>query len=292
MTILSINKTTECGRSAPFFIAFSGWKILFCKTVKQYVKRMIKLKQKIYTEYREFQILMRSVPSPILALFVMSVFSMNLLANKSITLPFDWLALDCGIVVSWFAFLIMDVITTRFGPKASTEISIFAIILNLVFCLIFYVSSNIPGEWGESFVAVGRESINNALDNTFGGTWYVLFGSTIAFTVSAFINNFSNFAIGTLFKKNPNSFIAYISRTYISTAIGQFSDNITFALIVSHIFFGWSIVQCITCAITGMLVELICEAFFSFFGFKVCERWRKCGVGKEYIDYRNTLSEV
>ena len=248
--------------------------------------------KKIRTEYQEFQILMKSVPSLILGLFLMSVFSMNLLANKSITLPYEWLALDCGIIVSWFTFLTMDIITTHFGPKASTELSIFAIIINLIFCTIFYIGSSIPGMWGESFSAIDGASVNMALDNTFGGTWYVVAGSTIAFVVSAVINNFSNFAIGKLFKKNPNSCIAYISRTYISTAIGQFADNMTFALIVSHFFFGWTLVQCITCAVTGMLVELLCEIIFSFFGFKICKKWRKNNIGKEYIEYRKTLKEV
>ena len=59
---------------------------------------------KIKKEIREFEILLRSVPSPIIALFAISVIVMNLLANKSLELPFDWLALDCGIIVSWSLF--------------------------------------------------------------------------------------------------------------------------------------------------------------------------------------------
>ena len=57
---------------------------------------------------------------------------MNILANKSINLGVSWLALDCGIIVSWVTFLIMDVIVKHFGPKAATEISILAIIINLL----------------------------------------------------------------------------------------------------------------------------------------------------------------
>ncbi|MDY5937614.1 MAG: VUT family protein, partial [Bacilli bacterium] len=65
-------------------------------------------------------------------------------------------------------------------------------------------------------------------------------GSTIAFLLSAFVNNFLNYLVGKLFKKHPDGFLAYASRTYISTAIGQFVDNLTFTLIVSHFFFGWT----------------------------------------------------
>ena len=52
------------------------------------------MSQKLKTELHEFELLLRSVPSVITVLFVMSVFAMNLLANKSVALPFDWLALD------------------------------------------------------------------------------------------------------------------------------------------------------------------------------------------------------
>lgn len=242
-------------------------------------------------EFCEFRLLLKSVPTVLVALFVISVFSMNLLANKSINLPVDWLALDCGICVSWFAFLAMDILTKRFGPKASTQLSLLAICINLILCLVFFIASLIPGMWGESFVEGSESILNNALDNTFGGTWYVLLGSTLAFVVSAVVNNFTNWGIGKLCKKNPNGAGAYVLRTYVSTAIGQFVDNLTFALVVSHFFFGWTIVQCVTCAVTGMLVELACEAVFTYPGYKICKKWEENGVGDEYLQYIASKAE-
>ncbi len=243
--------------------------------------------QQLKKEVREFRLLIRSVPSAAVTLFVVPVLAMNLFANKSINLPVSWLALDCGIIFSWFTFLAMDVITKHFGPKAATEISLLAVFLNLVFCLMFFIGSKIPGVWGESYVEGSEAVINAALDKTFGGTWYVVLGSTIAFIVSAIINNFSNYAVGTAFKKNPDGVLAYMARTYISTAVGQFVDNLTFALIVSRIFFGWTLVQCVTCAFTGMLAELLFECVFSMLGYRVCGQWKKENVGKEYFEYRS-----
>lgn len=239
--------------------------------------------KRIKKELGEFKVLLRSVPTVLVTLFIISVFSMNLLANKSIDLNLSWLALDCGIIVSWFAFLAMDIITARFGPKAATEISVLAIVINLCFCFVFYIGSLIPGTWGESYVEGSEAVINSALDNTFGGTWYVLLGSMLAFLVSSIVNNFMNYAIGKAFSKNPDGALAYFSRTYLSTALGQFSDNLVFAFAVSHVFFGWSVLQCVTCALTGMVAELVCEVLFSFFGYKICRRWKEKGVGEEYI---------
>lgn len=243
------------------------------------------MKQKFLREAHAFTLFMKDIPVGIVVLFLMSVFAMNLLANKSISLPVDWLALDCGIAVSWFAFLTMDVVTKHFGPKAATQLSVFAMAVNLLFCLLLFVGSLIPGVWGASFVEGSEGVINTALDQTFGGTWYVLLGSSVAFVVSAAVNNFANRAIGRLFRRNPDGRAAYICRSYLSTALGQFVDNIVFALIVSHVFFGWSLLQCLTCALTGMLVELLCEIIFSEAGFALTKRWKKQGVGKSYLEF-------
>ncbi len=232
---------------------------------------------------KETKQLLASVPPLTFALFILSVFAMNLLANKSLNIPLDWLALDCGIIVSWVSFLCMDVLTKHFGPKAATAISVVAVAINLAMCLILFLASLIPGTWGAFFDFGEQDVINEALDSTFGGTWYVLFGSTVAFLASAFINNFSNWGIGKIFKKCPDGFGAYACRTYLSTAIGQFADNLIFALIVSHFFFGWTIVQCLTCAVTGMVAELLVEAAFSPIGYKICNIWRKNEVGAAYF---------
>lgn len=240
---------------------------------------------KVKAELTELKLLLRSIPSLLISLLIVSVITMNLLANKSIDLPVEWLALDCGVIVSWITFLAMDIITKHFGPKAATEASAVAVAMNLMVCLFLFIAGNIPGMWGEAYVEGSETLLNGALDKTFGGTWYVLFGSTTAFFISAIVNNFLNFAVGTLFKKAPDGFLAYACRTYISTAVGQFTDNLVFALIVSHFFFGWSILQCVTCAVTGMLVELLCEVLFSHFGFAVCKKWKEENVGSQYLEY-------
>jgi uncharacterized PurR-regulated membrane protein YhhQ (DUF165 family) len=231
----------------------------------------------------ETKVLLRNVPSLVFSLFVVSIVAMNILANKSIVnLPY--LCLDAGIIVSWMSFLSMDMITKRFGPKSAFRLSVVASLINLIVCLLFFAGSKIPGLWGESYIEGSEDIINRALDNTIGGSWFVLLGSTIAFLLSSFVNDFLNWSIGKMFRKNPDGFLAFASRTYISTAIGQFVDNLTFALIVSHFFFGWNIVQCLTCSATGAVAELICEIVFSPIGFKICQKWDKEKVGKEYLD--------
>jgi uncharacterized PurR-regulated membrane protein YhhQ (DUF165 family) len=152
--------------------------------------------------------------------------------------------------------------------------------VNLFVCGMLKIVSMAPGNWGEFYI-FGEESVNLALNNTFGGTWYVLFGSTVAFVVSSIVNAILNHGIGKMIKKKD--FKEYAARSYISTMIAQFVDNLIFALIVSVTFFGWNMVQVITCSITGCLVELLCEVIFSPIGYKVCKRWEDENVGAAYI---------
>lgn len=242
---------------------------------------MEKFKSLLSKEFAQTKALLRGMPSVTMALFVISVIGMNLLANKSIDTGVSWLALDAGILLSWLSFLTMDVTVRRFGPKAAIKLSFIAAFINLLLALILFIASRIPGVWGESFVEGSEDVINTALDNTFAGTWYVVMGSTVAFLCSAVVNNLLNWALGKALKSR--GFGAFAVRSYVSTMVGQFVDNMLFSLIVSLNFFGWSILQCVTCSLTGMLVELLCEVVFSPIGYRVARRWEKDNVGDGYI---------
>ena len=230
---------------------------------------------------KETSILLRSIPSTVVTLFVVSVICMNLLANKTL-LQTHWIALDGGILISWLSFMCMDIITKYFGPKASNTIALLASCINLFTCLIFYVASIIPSHV-EDYTAFNK---------IFGGTWFILLGSTVAFILSAIINNFLNWSIGKAFKRNPDGKLAYAAQTYVSTLIGQFLDNFIFSLIVfvgfAPVFwdgFHWTVLQCFMCAFTGALAELFLEIAFSPIGYKIVKKWKAHSVGTEYLNY-------
>ena len=243
------------------------------------------MKKRLLKEKEAFGILLRSIPATVVTLFVVSVISMTLLANKTL-LQLDWIALDGGILISWLSFMCMDIITKHFGPGASNRISVLAAAINLLTCLIFFVASAIPSTAADY----------SAFDSIFGGTWFILLGSTVAFLFSAVINNTLNWLIGSLFKRNPDGKAAYAARTYISTFIGQFSDNFIFSVIVFVFFapifwdgFHWTVLQCAMCALTGAVAELVMEIAFSPIGYRIAKKWQAESVGKEYFDYKESL---
>ena len=239
------------------------------------------IKKRLSREFAEWRLLLRSIPAMAVSLFVVSVISMNLLANKTL-LMLDFIALDGGILISWLSFMCMDIITKHFGPKASNSISVLAVLINLLTCLIFFVASAIPSTADDY----------TAFDGIFGGTWFILLGSTVAFLASALINNTLNFAIGKCFRKNPDGKLVYAMRTYVSTFIGQFLDNFIFSLIVFVLFapifwdgFCWTPLQCAVCAFTGAVAELLMEVLFSPIGYRITKRWQAEDVGREYLNY-------
>lgn len=213
---------------------------------------------------------LKVIPSWLIVVYCISIAIMNLLANKSINLPYNWLALDCGIIVSWVVFLVMDIVVKKYDSKKSIYLSCIAILASVGVSIFFYICGLIPGNWGESYTFFENQNIiNTALDNTIKGNWFIIFGSSLAFFISTVVNAICNNFIG---KKVKDNFKGFTVRSYISTLIGQITDNFVFATVVSHTLFGWTLTQCITCSLTGALVEALVELVFIPLGYKVVKR--------------------
>lgn len=242
---------------------------------------MTKLKHRLKIEKEETALLLRSIPVTVVTLFVVSVICMNLLANKTLV-QLPWIALDGGILISWLSFMCMDITTKHFGPKAANKIILLAVAINLLTCLIFFAASIIPSNADDY----------SAFNSIFGGTWFVLLGSTVAFICSGIINNMLSWSIGKALENNFSYRAVFMMQTYVSTFIAQFLDNFIFSLIVfvgfAPVFwdgFHWTVLQCAMCALTGAVAELIMEVIFSPIAYRIVTNWRQNSVGQEYLDY-------
>ena len=234
----------------------------------------------IKNEIKKYKALLAEVPALTLTLFVLSTILMNLLANKCIFAYGEWLAIDGGILVAWLCFMTGDMITQRFGAKAAIRMNVLCAAISVFTSLIFALVAAIPSGNGEDF---------SAIDSILGQNWFIILGSVTAFILGTCINALINAAIGRLFKKNPDGKLAYVTRSYISTFIGQFIDNAVFAGIVFMIFapmyWGWGYTwkQMIGCSLIGAVAELISQVIFSPIGYKVVMSWKAHGVGNQYL---------
>ena len=250
--------------------------------------------KRLKAEVEDSRILLRSIPSPVVTLFVVSVIAMNLLANKEL-FNAPWIALDCGYTLSWVSFLLMDMICKRFGPKASMKISVLALVTNLALFAVFNLISLIPGHWGAYYdlaagpagpAAPAATLADAVLNSTIGGSWYVVIGSATAMLLSSAVNSLLNHRIGR--KMHTDGYGAFAARSFISTFIAQVVDNFVFAAMVSHVLFGWTWLQVGICSVTCAAVELLCEVLFSPIGYRRAKKWEIAKVGQEYLDYRTT----
>lgn len=235
-------------------------------------------------DFKDWKMLLRSIPGLVTALSVASVIIMNLMASKVIIMT-PILGVTGGLLLSWLPFLLGDIIVKTYGAKAATKITILGLVVNLVCVGIFELITLIevgvePGQY-------------EAFNSVFKQTWQIFVASSIAFLVSGIINNFTNAAVGKLFKKNPDGKPAYMARTYISTMLGQFIDNFIFTGLAFLVFFrlsigttlGYTLGSVIGTSILGAVLELVMEVIFSPIGYRICQKWRKDSVGQDYLEY-------
>lgn len=222
------------------------------------------------TEFEECRKLLKTVPSVLFAVLVLAVVSMNLLANKELFRT-EWVALDCGFILSWIPFLIMDAVCRAHGGKAAARLSIIAIVINLALFAIFKLISLTPGMWG-AYYASGSLQVNQALNDTIGGSTWIVFGSALAMAVASIVNSALNMLIARFIKRD--GFGQFALRSFPSTVISQFVDNLVFALIVSVPLFGWNLRQALPCSTVAALFELSLEVVFSLFGYRISLRMK------------------
>lgn len=247
------------------------------------------LKDKIKSEINLYRIILRNIPALLIMIFCLSVVSMNLMANK-IILNTPIVSMDGGYLLSWIPFICMDMVVKRFGAKAANRLNIIALITNLIFVLLYSLVAHIQIDITESCY---QGDIYEGFNNIFSGCWFIVIDSSIAFIISGFINNLSNEYISKLLP-HPDSKLAYFIRSYSSTFIGQFTDNLIFGTLTyvcfAPIFWGYKLnfIQCLGAAISGALIELVFEIIFSPIGYKICSRWEVNNIGLEYIkNYKN-----
>lgn len=240
----------------------------------------------IKNKINEYKTLLRNIPSTVPVFFVLSVIFMNLFGSRELYNS-EWLCLNNGIIFSWIPFICMDCICKRFGTKAAIKINIVAVLFEILVSIIFFIVSAIPGTWAAAFSAENAEIgtiINNSINSTFAGTWYVVFGSIVSMLISGIVNAVINGKVG---KHVNDKYSGFAARSLISTVVSQFIDNIVFATMVSYVLFGWSIKQVIICSITSMLIEFIFEAILTPIGYKISKSWERDNVGYEYIKEYN-----
>jgi len=220
----------------------------------------------------------KKVPAWLVGLSVVTTVLMNLLANKTLYSDGVYLSIDCGLMVSWVMFLVMDIVTQRFGGKASFAVTIFDVIVALLMSGIMVGVAAIP----ESAVSgwFMTEEAAGTLNGLIGNNYLVILTSLFAYICSSGVDILSNVTIGKLFNKTRTfegegnkrtfkGFIVYFFRAYGSTFLSQLTDNIVFQAIAYPLLFTipCSPLSIFLGALLAALFELVAEFIFAPIGY-------------------------
>ena len=220
----------------------------------------------------------KKVPGWLVALSVVTTVLMNLLANKTLYSDGRYLSSDCGMLVSWVMFLVMDIVTQRYGGKSSFAVTIFDVLVALAMSGIMVGVAAVP----ESAVSgwFQGDDAASVLNGLVGNNYLVILTSLFAFICSSGVDILSNVTIGRLFNKTKTfegegnkrtfkGFIVYFFRAYGSTFLSQFTDNLVFNAIAYPCLFY---IPCSPLSITlgamvGAVIELVAELIFAPIGY-------------------------
>lgn len=220
----------------------------------------------------------KKVPSWLIALSVVTTIVMNLLANKTLFSDSSFFSVDCGITVCWVMFLVMDIVTQKYGGKASFAITIFdvllALIMSALMCIVAIIPETAVSGWFQT------EEASSALNNLIGNNYLVVSTSLFAFICASIVDIVSNLILGKwlnnteLFKGQNNKrtvkgFFVYVIRAYVSTFMSQFVDNLVFMIIAYPLLFNMpcSIGSILLGAFLVSIAELILEFIFAPIGY-------------------------
>lgn len=168
----------------------------------------------------------------------------NILATKNIDITI--FTVTTGILVSPLVFIIQDIQTEVYGYKKAKKMIILGYLMNFIAIMLYSFSILIPSS--------STYTNQAAFTTILGTTPRIAIASFIAYMIGALINSkvMENLKI----KHEKNLFFRAIS----STVVGQFIDNMLFAVIA---FIGILPTQAIISMIVGgTLFEIIYEVIF------------------------------
>lgn len=159
-----------------------------------------------------------------------------------------------GVMLSWATFMLMDICTEVYGKDDTVKVYTIAGLVNLLIVVLSQIVIAIPGVYPEqnaAFAQIFSNGPRTALAS-FGAFW---------------LGNFVNMHIMVKMKnavKDDRAKFAFFGRAVISTALGQFVDNMVFATLafapigISAFEMTWR--DIFTSSIFGVFSETVIES--------------------------------
>lgn len=166
------------------------------------------------------------------------------------------------LFISFLPMITSELMAECFGWKKGFVISSIAYTICLIFTLILWGTTLIPGE---VFPGEGDFTFfaTDAYNTLFAGQWQLIFASAVAYYVGIFFNCYIMGKLKDRAEQIGDSRLKLFGRLLLSTVVGQTLDNFLF-FIIPMMFGLWGFTYVWQQTVAALVIEIVYEAVFFF----------------------------
>ena len=193
----------------------------------------------------------------LVSIYAVTSVVMNIFANKALSFGTSIIIMDGGLLISWLAFAIPNIILEVYGKRLAKFVSYTVATISFSIFIIGYIITKIP-----TLSSYSEQSTHFAY--IFDNGIRVIISSTIAFILGGLINIHIIDLLKNKTKKD--NAINFFKRALVSSIVGQFVDNFLFQFLAfAPIGLSLYEMKCIdiwTAVISSTIVEVSLESIF------------------------------
>lgn len=195
-------------------------------------------------------------------LFVSSILISNTIVGKTWK-PIPVLDFEITAAFLFFVFpmIIGDILAEILPRKEVKKVIFYGFLMNCVMALVYTFTAKIPNSDSE---------IMNAYNLVLGQSFIVFFASMSGYLLGSMTNALVMWALQSRHGENKFKF-----RAWVSTVIGQTTDNILFLSIALGIGFGMPFKNILIIFLSETILEIIIETLCLPFTHKLVEKYKK-----------------
>ena len=182
---------------------------------------------------------------------------MNIFANKALSFGTSIIIMDGGLLISWLAFAIPNIILEVYGTKLAKTVSYIVATISFTIFILGYIITKIP-----TLPSYAEQSTHFAY--IFDNGIRVIISSSIAFIIGGLINIHIIDAMKSKIK-NDNAF-KFFMRAFLSSVVGQFVDNFLFQFLafapIGLSLYEMKFIDIWTAVISSTVIEVLIESIF------------------------------
>lgn len=215
----------------------------------------MKLSTKIKFTESEYILILSSLYTSVIIL-------MNIYCMKPISFGLPFIVMDGGLLISWIAFAILNIVTESYGELIAKKLIIITFVISFCFSIFSYLITLLPTTHDYVYQAIHFEYI-------FSGNFRAILASHIAMLLSSILH--------VKIIDRLSKYTGFVKRAFVSATIGQLIDNAIFEFIafapIGLSVYELRLIDIITAVFCSTIIEVVLQMCFTIpFGKKIVKK--------------------